>query len=53
MVLCTIEDEGGLHHIAYRLAFQLEAQAHTAIGVEHISQLAELVDRRQKVRVET
>ncbi|MNR09230.1 hypothetical protein D3C85_1254240 [compost metagenome] len=52
LMLFAVEDESGLHHVAHRLAAQLETQAHAAVGVEHVGEVAELVDRRQELRVE-
>lgn len=53
LVPVAVEDEGGLHHIAHRFALQLETQPHAAVGVEHIGEVAELVDGAEKRRVET
>jgi len=48
----AVEDEGGLHHVAHGFALQFKAQPHAAVGVEHIGQFAQLIDRAQKLRVE-
>ncbi|MNF63162.1 hypothetical protein D3C84_448560 [compost metagenome] len=53
VVFLAVEHKGGLHHIAHGLAAELEAQAHAAIGVEYVGQVAELVDRGEELRVET
>ena len=49
----AIVDEGGLHQVAYRFGPQFETQAHAAVGVQYVGQGAELVDRGEKLRVET
>ncbi len=49
----AIEDEGGLHQVAHRFGPQFKTQAHAAVGVQHVGQVAELVDRAEKLRVET